>query len=70
MVEARIIPCVWYKLNVPKVYNKGTKWETTEDEFLHCYAPSDARAEAIAAELNKAATDRRYFAGRQEEMGD
>lgn len=40
----REIPVICYKLNTPVVYNKGTKYETSCDTFLLCYAPHDETA--------------------------
>lgn len=37
----KTIPVICYKLNNPVVYNKGTKYEKSEDTFLLCYAPHD-----------------------------
>ena len=35
-------------------YNKGTKWEKQDDEFLAMYVSyDDAKAQVIADELNK-----------------
>lgn len=53
MTKTREIPVICYKLNNPVVYNKGTKYEKSENTFLLCYAPTDETARnARVAELN------------------
>lgn len=43
-----------YKTKNPVVYNKGTKWEKQDDEFLAMYVSyNDIKAQAIANDLNK-----------------
>lgn len=48
-----------YKNRIPTVYNAGTKWEKKHDTFLALYVSNDdAKAQAIADELNKNKPDR------------
>ena len=62
---------ICYKLNEPVYYNKGTKYEKTEDTFLKCYVYGDNAKEVAQAkcdELNATVTDRVYFVSEQREM--
>lgn len=48
-----LIPVICYKLKQPRVYNRGTRYETSEDSFLSYYTTGDLdRARAEATELN------------------
>ena len=42
---------ICYKSVKPSVYNNGTKWETTCDEFLLCQCSSKETAEQVLADL-------------------
>lgn len=45
---------VCYKTKAPVVYNKGTKWETTEDKFLSYYTyKSQEEAQKEVDEINR-----------------
>lgn len=60
---------ICYKLDTPVVYNKGTKWESSEDTFLECYVRGTREdAEALCVEKNLTATNRVYFVDQQEIM--
>ena len=44
---------ICYKTKKPVVYNKGTKWETSHDTFLLCYAyGTDEQVQADVDRLN------------------
>lgn len=74
---------ICYKTKTPVVYNKGTQWESSCDEFLAYYTNySDERAQAEADRLNTEkpeflptgapahCDERFYFVHKQEAMGD
>lgn len=43
-----------YKTKNPVIYNKGTKWEKQDDEFLAMYVSyNDTEAQTIVEKLNK-----------------
>lgn len=50
---------VCYKTKNPVYYNKGTKWETTEDRFLSYYAgKSREAAQKDVDEINRTKPER------------
>lgn len=72
---------ICYKQNEPTVYNKGTKWETSEDTFLAYYTyktKDEAQKEVDEINTNKPeklfngeqakCNERIYFVSEQEEM--
>lgn len=69
-----LMTTICYKLNTPVVYNKGTRFETTEDTFLHCYMRGTREeVQCVVDTLNVDAIDRKYFVDEQEgfdTMGD
>lgn len=69
-----LMTTICYKLNTPVVYNKGTRFETTEDTFLHCYMRgTHEEVQRVVDTLNTEVNDRVYFVDEQEvfdTMGD
>ena len=57
---------ICYKLKTPRVYNKGTKWETTESTFLARYGYSTLeRTQAWVDELNSNPAKAQEFCAQQ-----
>ena len=56
------INVICYKVKQPHIYNKGTKYEKTRDEFLACYGLRDKEENiAFCKILNANPDQRRIF---------